>query len=1221
MRLGMGLGLGNLLSGGPITGMSNKYSFNFDGSNDYLEVLNNSGLQITGAITISAWIKYSSAHSGGIVSKGSYNSDGAWGLALATGNDRLQFALGNGEDGNSVENVYSSDISMAGNGWVHVAAVHETSANTVIFYKNGSLLNSASASSITMGKASNNVLIGATNDSETATTAGDRFNGDIDEVAVWSVALSANDIAKIASKPSDLSKASSYDTDRTSNLKLWLRAGDKILPEEDASIARSDFYTDFDGSNDYVNCGDGSGLGFSGDDPLTITAWINPSTVDTAKVITGFGSDASSSYAGKRVALYLSSQKPYFAFWSTDVYHNGNVIEANKWQHLAITYKGGNTTTANSAIYLDGESLALSGGTASALDLSDMDWLRIGADHVPDQEFAGKIANTSIYKTALDAQTIKQFAKSRFTPMRDNRFSVVDFDGTNDYIDTDADSTRADATYTFWAKSDKTTSNHSAFGHGGERLGSFHFNYNNTNPLLHMGGTRYRYWADSSAQDDNAWHHWAVVLDADDATACKLYIDGIEQTVAGTANSGDYDTYTTGLCIGSDGGTAEWEGSMAQFAVYSDLKDADFIYAQYAKGITGDYSSDSNLQGYWRMGDDTSKAYPTIADSSSNSNDGTITNGASDDIVQQMVAGWDMGAFESDSEELGVEKITLLSNWTGSDYTSTITASTNTINLEADVSSVSASKYLSGSGGIVTGTTNLSVGFYKISFDASWTNAPNIKQFKWYSDGSTVTTETIESGSNVFYKTTTTANGNSHFNIQMNNANQGITLANLSISEVLQSEVSDTYPAIIDVNEPVLGAELVTNGTFDSNVSSWASQSGVTASYDSGSMKITADSGGSGAYVSQGISLTANKLYKISLDVTQNSATNVGNLKIGNAIGSTNGVTPVVNPYFTDTESGLAYYFTPSATATHYISFRTSVNSDYFNVDNVSLKEIQGNVGTMTNQAADDLVYSSVLPDQSFLTGVNSAYNFIDLDGSNEYIACGDILDIGTSNFSFSFWANQDSQATAYIIDKRGGSGAGYQIAYDGTSGVISTHFNDGGSNAFGLDGGTDVSDTNWHHIVVVIDRSSSTNCKIYVNGSDDTDSRGTIFTASISNSEDLNIGRRNDNSNYFNGKIGQVAFYNKALSATEVGAIYTLGRHGNLLDSYADNLLLYLGMGALDASTGLSDVGNGTIYDRSGQSNHGTATNTEAADLASSPNADPNGYAKGDTNRSTDVK
>ena len=58
--------------------------------------------------------------------------------------------------------------------------------------------------------------------------------------------------------------------------------------------------------------------------------------------------------------------------------------------------------------------------------------------------------------------------------------------------------------------------------------------------------------------------------------------------------------------------------------------------------------------------------------------------------------------------------------------------------------------------------------------------------------------------------------------------------------------------------------------------------------------------------------------------------------------------------------------------------------------------------------------------------------------------------------------------------------------------------------------------------------------------------------------------------------------------------------------------------MSALDAKTGLSDVGDGTIYDRSGNSNHGTATNSESTDLKSSPNAQPEGYAKQDVNRST---
>jgi len=115
-------------------------------------------------------------------------------------------------------------------------------------------------------------------------------------------------------------------------------------------------------------------------------------------------------------------------------------------------------------------------------------------------------------------------------------------------------------------------------------------------------------------------------------------------------------------------------------------------------------------------------------------------------------------------------------------------------------------------------------------------------------------------------------------------------------------------------------------------------------------------------------------------------------------------------------------------------------------------------------------------------------------------------------------------------------------------------------------------------------------------------------------------LGSYRSNSGHVNGKIGQTGIWNKALSEPEVSAIYTLGRHGNLLDSYSDNLIAYWAMSALDAKTGLSDVGDGTIYDRSGNSNHGTATNTESADLKSSPNAEPEGYAKGDTNRSNNT-
>ena len=77
------------------------------------------------------------------------------------------------------------------------------------------------------------------------------LDGCIDEFAIWNSALSSSDITSVYNngKIVDLSKSASYGVDRTANLKLWLRCGDKVLPEEDTSIARSDFYTAFDGSS------------------------------------------------------------------------------------------------------------------------------------------------------------------------------------------------------------------------------------------------------------------------------------------------------------------------------------------------------------------------------------------------------------------------------------------------------------------------------------------------------------------------------------------------------------------------------------------------------------------------------------------------------------------------------------------------------------------------------------------------------------------------------------------------------------------------------------------------------------------------------------------------------------------------------------------------------------------------------------------------------------
>ena len=178
------------------------------------------------------------------------------------------------------------------------------------------------------------------------------------------------------------------------------------------------------------------------------------------------------------------------------------------------------------------------------------------------------------------------------------------FNGTDNYISTNADSTLTDATYTFWAKADVTGVNTGVFGHGGLSQGAFHFNQSSNQPLLYMGSNRFRYWNDNSAQDDNQWHHWAIILDADDMTGCKLYIDGVEQTASTTGNSGDFNAYTTGLEIGRADSSNEFEGKLANFAVWSRFLSPEEVQSIMNKSYSQLGSVEkTSLVAWWALDD------------------------------------------------------------------------------------------------------------------------------------------------------------------------------------------------------------------------------------------------------------------------------------------------------------------------------------------------------------------------------------------------------------------------------------------------------------------------------------------------------------------------------------------------------------------------------------------------------------------------------------------
>ena len=1166
------LGLGNILiKGGAVLGFPNKYSFNFDGSNDYIEVQDTLESVFQASYSISLWLK---------ADDGRPSSDQSLFGVRTSANSSIQNTVRgtiktNGKlffryhDGSNVSDAQTNSavFSDGATDWTHITIVVSESADQIYIYVNGSVqtLNATlngDTSALTFSNfgTSNNFPIGGRNN---LGTVGEFFSGLIDEFAIWDTALSADDVAKIASKPVDVTKYSA------SNLKLWLRAGDKAEPE--STIARQDFYTDFSASNDYIDLNTDFESWIESPN-RSFTTWVkNGGNTDEVRIFNvGYASNATGFAFGLDGGF--ADNIPFYFLRDTSAgvlkASFGDVLNTTDWYHFAITI---NDSANEAYLYQNGILKATVSNVGTPSQTTDTS-AKIGGfwGNGLTNNFNGQISNMALYQTTLDAQTISQMAKSRFTPVRNSRFSVVDFDGSDDYISTNADSTLADATYTFWAKATETGQNRGVFGHGNKDIGGFHFNYSSNRPMLFMGSSRWKFWNDNSAQDDGQWHHFAVILDSDDITGCKLYIDGVEQTANETSNTGDYNAYTTGLEIGRSDSTNEWEGSMAQFAVYSDLKDSEFIYAQWSKGITADYSNDTNLSAYYKMGDDTSKAYPTIADSSSNSNDGTITNGASDDIVQQMVAGYDLGAFESSSEELGGEFITsnTASDWTDFVSNGTEPVKTNTANgVSLKSQGDSRAAYYT-----ISGLTNGSL--YKVVFNSRTDIVDG--NVKIYLNASTTYFSPAISTTDTQYTIYGIAGSSNALQIFALDTGTTIFVENFSIKEVLQSEVSDTYPAIIDVNEPVLGVELVDTTTYtggSAHAETYIRTSNVPTT--GGIYKLTFDVD---SYTSGSFYFTTNTGTSPRVEPSVYNATNTS---IGSQVGS--------ETYYLKINAGGGFKFKAS-------------NLGYSgSVSNISLKEIQGNVGTMTNQDSADLVYSSVLPDQSFLTGVNSAYNFLDFDGTDAYVDYGDIA--LTGEFTLVSWIYNDD-VSDQVIWGDSSNADWFRLTTKTTADIKIANAN----KQLWTHGGS-FDSNEWMHLAVV--RDASNEITVFFNGVHYTDNAPT-------NSGTLTIeylGRKS--SQHFNGDMANNAIYNKALSSSEISAIYNAGRHTNLLDSYSDNLKAYFAFGALDSKTGFPDT-DSTIYDRSGNSNHGTTSGTATGDLKSPPNAEPNGYAKGDTNRST---
>jgi hypothetical protein len=163
----------------------------------------------------------------------------------------------------------------------------------------------------------------------------------------------------------------------------------------------------------------------------------------------------------------------------------------------------------------------------------------------------------------------------------------------------------------------------------------------------------------------------------------------------------------------------------------------------------------------------------------------------------------------------------------------------------------------------------------------------------------------------------------------------------------------------------------------------------------------------------------------------------------------------------------------------------------------------------------------------------NSAMSF---DGVNDYIDCGNGANLNmTDKITISAWIKLYNKVNSGRIVHKGGQTNNY-LDYSliiGDNGKISFGASKTSNTILRVRDVDSLELHTWYYIVGIFDGA---NYAIYLNGNK---KKTTNAGLSNSNINTLNIGRRNDGEQYFNGLIDDVRIYNRALSQEEITLLY----------------------------------------------------------------------------------
>jgi RHS repeat-associated protein len=317
------------------------------GTNGYVDVPHSATINITGAITVEAWIKPTATDGFQAVMAryGASGTDGGYSLYMVDGVMRLYICNNGGDCGVA----YGSKTITPGE-WTHIAGVAD--GTNMKIYVNG-LIDVTQASTRLPASGSTTLTLGA---DITSGTLNYPFNGSIDEVRVSAGTVYTTNFspeyrhgAQVGSPATKglwkFDYQSTYDSSGMGNngSRIGTATYSSTVPEKDNRSIK------LDGVAGYANVS-GSALSITG--ALTVEAWFKASTTTGNQCIVSKVGTASSGDDGGYAIQLLGAQPAFYTFKNGSQYsiaYSGTNISADTWYHVAGVYDG-----TNIKIYLNG---------------------------------------------------------------------------------------------------------------------------------------------------------------------------------------------------------------------------------------------------------------------------------------------------------------------------------------------------------------------------------------------------------------------------------------------------------------------------------------------------------------------------------------------------------------------------------------------------------------------------------------------------------------------------------------------------------------------------------------------------------------------------------------------------------------------------------------------------------------------------------------------------